>query len=140
MIRKMTPDDLQSVVEIWLEANLEAHDFITPSYWIDNKDEVKNALAQAEVYVYEKDTTVAGFVGLDGTYIAGIFVSPQHRSSGIGKALLNYIKDLKPDLILGVYQKNERAIKFYKREGFAIKKEDLDKVNDEKEYMMTWEK
>ncbi|CAM3332546.1 N-acetyltransferase [Vagococcus fessus] len=140
MIRKMTPDDLQSVVEIWLEANLEAHDFITPSYWIDNKDEVKNALAQAEVYVYEKDTTVAGFVGLDGTYIAGIFVSPQHRSSGIGKALLDYIKDLKPDLTLGVYQKNERAIKFYKREGFAIKKEDLDKVNDEKEYMMTWEK
>ena len=138
MIRKMTPDDLQSVVEIWLEANLEAHDFITPSYWIDNKDEVKNALAQAEVYVYEKDTTVAGFVGLDGTYIAGIFVSPQHRSSGIGKALLDYVKDLKTELQLAVYQKNERAIKFYKREGFAIIEEGLDKVNEEKEYMMKW--
>ena len=136
----MTPNDLQAVVEIWLEANLEAHDFITPNYWIDNKDEVKNALAQAEVYVYEKDTTVAGFVGLDGTYIAGIFVSPQHRSSGIGKALLNYIKDLKTELQLAVYQKNERAIKFYKREGFAIIEESLDKVNEEKEYMMKWER
>lgn len=139
MIRKMTPNDLQSVVEIWLETNLEAHDFITPNYWVDNKDEVQNALAQAEVYVYEKDTTVAGFVGLDGTYIAGIFVSPQHRSSGIGKALLDYIKDLKTELQLAVYQKNERAIKFYNREGFAIIEESLDKVNDEKEYMMKWD-
>lgn len=139
MIRKMTQDDLQEVVALWLEANLDAHDFISQSYWLTNKEDVAQALAQAEVYVYEQDATLAGFVGLDGTYIAGIFVSPRHRSNGIGKALLDEIKTLKSELQLAVYQKNKGAINFYKREGFITIEEGLDTINNEKEYVMHWE-
>ena len=42
------------------------------------------------------------------------------QSCGIGKLLLNYIKDKKDRLQLNVYQKNARAISFYQREGFII--------------------
>ena len=48
------------------------------------------------------------------------------------------LKSLRPDLSLKVYQKNTRAVKFYKREGFQIKMESADQENGEKEYTMEW--
>ena len=38
------------------------------------------------------------------------------QSQGLGKILLNYAKDKRNKLHLNVYQKNARAISFYKRE------------------------
>ena len=61
------------------------------------------------------------------------------QSHGIGKSLLDYIKDKKVRLQLNVYQKNVRAIFFYQREGFIIQCGQLDKFTGEKEYVMNWE-
>ena len=33
MIRKFTPADIEVLMEIWLQANCQAHSFIPPSYW-----------------------------------------------------------------------------------------------------------
>ena len=55
------------------------------------------------------------------------------QSCGIGKLLLDYIKDKKVSLRLNVYQKNTRAISFYQREGFIIQCEGLDEATGEKE-------
>ena len=95
-------------------------------------------LPQAEIYVWEEDGQIQGFAGLYEDYIAGIFVLEQAQSKGIGGQLLNYIKGRKPYLSLKVYQKNIRAVKFYKREGFQIKKESADQETGEKEYTMEW--
>ena len=45
------------------------------------------------------------------------FVSDEMQSCGIGKLLLDYIKDKKVSLRLNVYQKNARAISFTKEKG-----------------------
>ena len=66
-------------------------------------------------------------------YIEGIFVSDEMQSCGIGKLLLDYVKDKKVSLRLNVYQKNARAISFYQREGFIIQCEGLDEATGEKE-------
>ena len=76
--------------------------------------------------------------GLNDEYIEGIFVSDEMQSCGIGKLLLDYIKNKKVSLRLNVYQKNARAISFYQREGFIIQCEDLDEDTGEKEYTMLW--
>ena len=60
------------------------------------------------------------------------------QSCGIGKLLLDYIKDKKISLQLNVYQKDARAISFYQREGFIIQCECLDEATGEKEYTMLW--
>ena len=73
-------------------------------------------------------------------YIEGIFVSDEMQSCGIGKLLLDYIKDKKVSLRLNVYQKNARAISFYQREGFIIQCEGLDEATGEKEYTMLWKR
>ena len=52
---------------------------------------------------------------------------------------MNYAKDKRNKLLLNVYQKNARAISFYKREGFEIQHSGLDEATGEKDYVMTWQ-
>lgn len=131
--------DINRVADIWLKTNLKAHFFIPEQYWISNYEFVKEMLPQAEVYVYEDDKMIQGFIGVSDEYIEGIFVSDEMQSCGIGKMLLDYIKDKKDKLQLKVYQKNVRAMSFYQREGFTIQSEEMDEFTREKEYVMNWE-
>ncbi|MCI8623520.1 MAG: GNAT family N-acetyltransferase [Provencibacterium sp.] len=140
MIRNLQESDTGRVAGIWLDTNIKAHSFISPSYWEDHFKEVKEMLLQAEVYVYENgEKEVAGFVGLEDDYIAGIFVWSEAQSRGIGKQLLDFVKGIKKQLSLHVYQKNARAIRFYQREGFHIQNENVERDTGEKEYRMVWE-
>ncbi|MDY4927838.1 N-acetyltransferase [Clostridium fessum] len=139
MIRKLQKVDINRVADIWLTTNLKAHFFISEQYWISNYEFVKEMLPQAEVYVYEDDKMIQGFIGINDEYIEGIFVSDEMQSRGIGKMLLDYIKDKKDRLQLKVYQKNVRAMSFYQREGFTIQSEGMDEFTGEKEYVMNWE-
>ncbi len=140
MIRNLRKADVNKVSDIWLNTNLEVHDFIPARYWEDNFRTVQEMFGQAEVYVYEGDSGdgIHGFIGLDGEYIAGIFVRNGSRSDGVGKQLLEYVKGMKQRLYLNVYQKNKRAVKFYQRENFVIQGEGIDESTGEKEYSMTW--
>ena len=103
MIRKLQKADINRVADIWLKTNLKAHFFISEQYWISNYEFVKELLPQAEVYVYEDDKMIQGFVGLSNEYMEGIFVSDEMQSCGIGKLLLDYIKNKKVRLRLNVY-------------------------------------
>ena len=139
MIRELQNSDLNRVADLWLDTNLKAHDFIPSQYWKSNYTAVKEMLPQAEVYVYENDKKIQGFVGLNDEYIEGIFVSDEMQSQGIGKLLLGFVKEKRTKLHLNVYQKNIRAINFYQREGFEIRGEGLDEATGEKDYEMIWQ-
>ena len=139
MIRKLQKADINRAADIWLKTNLKAHFFIPEQYWISNYEFVKELLPQAEVYEYEDDKMIQGFIGVSDEYIECIFVSNEIQSRGIGKMLLDYIKDKKDRLQLKVYQKNVGAMSFYQREGFTIQSESMDKFTGEKEYVMNWE-
>lgn len=138
MIRVLEEKDVDTVAKIWLETNIKAHDFIASNYWKEHYEIIKDMFLQAEVYVYEIEKEIMGFIGLDKEYIEGIFVLDQYQKRGIGKALLNHVKAKKEHLSLNVYQKNLNAIQFYQREDFCIQYEDVDKNTGEKEYRMVW--
>ena len=140
MIRELRKVDINKVADIWLDTNIKAHNFIPAEYWKSNFRSVKEALLLAEVYVYEYDTEIQGFIGLNDEYMEGIFVRDEMQSQGIGKLLLNFVKEKKTKLYLNVYQKNTRAIHFYQREGFEIQREGLDEVTGEKDYVMVWQR
>lgn len=139
MIRKLRKDDIEQVSKIWLDTNINAHNFIDKNYWKDNFEIVKDLFFKAEIYVYANDANIIqGFIGLDDNYIEGIFVCENAQSQGIGKQLVDYVKKFKSNLSLKVYKKNIRAIKFYQRESFEIKNESIDEDTGEKEYFMEW--
>lgn len=129
-------------MEIWLHTNIEAHAFIPKKYWEENYELVKMMLPDAELYVYEDDSTneIKGFIGINDTFIEGIFIQQAKQSKGIGKKLLDYVKTKKEELSLRVYQKNKRAVQFYLRENFIVFSEDMEEATREKEYIMIYKR
>ena len=140
MIRKFESRNLDAVMQIWLHSNLDAHAFIAASFWTEHFEMVRDLLPQAELYVHEDASTrqIDGFIGLTENHIEGIFVAKSARSKGIGRALLEYAKSRKPRLTLSVYQKNERALAFYRREKFVVQSEGIDEDTNEAEIQMFW--
>ena len=137
MIRKFKENDLNSIMKLWLETNISAHDFIDESYWRGNYDQVRQMMPKATIFVYEENY-IKGFIGLSGSYIAGIFVETNSQSKGVGKALLDHVKKRNEELFLQVYKKNKRAIRFYLREGFVIDNKQIDENTNEIEFVMKW--
>lgn len=140
MIREFKTKDLDDVMKIWLDTNTNAHDFIQKSYWQDNYDEVRRMMPEAEIFIYENNQTIQGFIGLMDDYIAGIFIDSGCQSQGIGKALLDHAKKVHSNLSLQVYKNNEGAVRFYVREGFSLEKEQMDENTGEIELVMAWVK
>ena len=140
MIRKFESRDLDAVMQIWLQANLDAHAFIPASFWTGHFEIVRNMLPQAELYVHETEAPrqIDGFIGLTENHIEGISVAKSARSKGIGRALLEYAKSRKPRLTLSVYQKNERALAFYRHEQFVVQSEGIDEDTNEADIQMLW--
>ena len=120
IIRKPVISEIETIVKIWLDGNLQAHPFIHPDYWLSHVGYIRQALPSAEVYVCEAEEEIAGFVGLEGNYIAGLFVRSWYRSKGIGSYLIDFIKERYSSLTLAVYKKNEKAQRFYLRQNFVM--------------------
>ena len=138
IIRTPRPAEIETLIRIWLNGNTRAHSFTHPDYWLSHIDYMRQALPHAEVYVYEVNGEIAGFVGIDGNYIAGLFVDENYQSQGIGTSLIDFIKQHHFTLTLAVYKKNEKALQFYSKLGFAVTEERIDTRTGEKELLMRW--
>lgn len=140
LIHPFRLEELDAVLKIWLNANLQAHNFIDSVYWSGQLDLVRELLPQAEMWTCESGGAICGFIGIsDGDYIAGLFVDKAYRGHGVGKKLLNHAKRLHPLLKLHVYRKNGRAVRFYLREGFTRAAEQIDSATGESELLLVWE-
>lgn len=139
-IRNFKINDIDDVMDIWLKSNIEVHNFISENYWKNKFDFVRKEIEKSEIYVCEESNKILGFVGIFGKYIAGIFISKDFRNIGIGKKLLDYLKNIKESLSLHVYEKNESALKFYLRENFIVNEIKKDEILKENELFMTWNK
>lgn len=139
MISHLQPEQLDVVMQIWLETNISAHDFVPASYWEGNVALVRELLPQSDVFVYQFNDTIQGFVGVtEGNYIAGIFVAEGHQSQGIGQALLDYCKARYTSLTLDVYVRNENAIRFYLKNDFSVQQTQLNADTGHHELQMMW--
>ena len=138
MIRKLRSADLETVLTLWREGNLQAHPFIPPEYWLSHESEVRTQLPQADVFVWEENGEILGFLGLWEEYIAGVFVRCDTRSRGIGAALMYFVKARHRRLTLRVYRRNTRALAFYRREQFSVQNMQCDPETGELEYEMVW--
>ena len=133
MIRKMKPADLNAIMEIWLSSNLDAHSFVGRQYWQEQLPAVRAAIQDAEVYCYiATNDTIAGFIGLTGDYLAGLFVASKYRQQGISSQLLVFVQGYHQQLTLDSYPQNQRAVAFYHWHSFVTSQQDATNVH------MTW--
>jgi chorismate mutase/GNAT superfamily N-acetyltransferase len=73
-----------------------------------------------ELWVAVRDEVPLGFVLLEGDWVNLLFVHPDRPARGVGAALLDVVKGLRPHGFgLRVYQVNERARAFYRKQGLV---------------------
>ncbi len=82
-----------------------------------------------EVWLAEEDERTLGFLAIrrserDGwEVLEKLYVDPEAQNRGVGTALLDQAKALRPDgFVLWVFQKNKGARRFYERHGFRLVK------------------
>lgn len=139
MIKEFNINQLDEVMKIWLEVNEDAHSFISKEYWNNNYELVKSLLPDANIYVFEEDNIIKGFIGIieDG-YIAGIFIKNEYQREGIGHKLIEYSKSKYKELSLNVYAKNENALNFYYKNNFKVLGSMINEETNELEYTMVY--
>lgn len=143
MIKKATPFQYKQIMEIWLQSNLKAHDFIPASYWHNQYDLVNAMIPHMTLLIYEDGGLIKGVAGVGDSYsthIDGIFVNPEFQNQGIGKELIAECKRRSSSLTLKAYAKNIPAVRFFKNNGFEIQKEAVNPETNQLEYMFFWVK
>lgn len=138
MIRKYNSNDLDSVLEIWLEASVKAHDFVPADFWGAQLENMRKIYIPAsEVFVYEIESKIVGFYALYESTLAAIFVFSEFQGKGIGKQLLSHAKTQTAILSLSVYKENQASYQFYLSQGFAVVSEQLDEHTGHPDYTMS---
>ena len=149
MIRKFKSSDIDAVLELWLAGSIKSHDFIPPSFWKSQVENMRNIyLPAAEVYVYEKNGAVVGFYALASASVerrnatgavrrnmpepipvillSRLAVDRQEQGKGLGGGLLRdgIIRSVRAAELIGVrallvHAIDDDARKFYSDFGFA---------------------
>lgn len=141
MIKEFKIDQLDEVMKIWIETNIDAHNFIPKEYWINNFELVKQMLPTANNYVFEENNIIKGFIGIiEQSYIAGLFVKKEYQGEGIGQKLIEYSKSKYGHLTLDVFVKNEKALNFYYKNSFEVLDTKINEETKELEYTMIFNK
>lgn len=96
-------------------------------------EEWENKFNNSEFYGFIRGDKIIGFIGITDLYnnkdnlIYYLYVDPSHQSMGVGQSLLNrafQVFENKADTVLVVGVHNERAINFYKKNGFEYSRPD----------------
>lgn len=118
-IRKSTLADGARVMEIWRRAVDATHLFLRTEDRSDIEAEVAAFLPRAplDLAVDENDRAI-GFMLLDGNHMEALFIDPDFRGSGVGRALVEDAVKRHPDLSADVNEQNLQAVGFYEWLGF----------------------
>ena len=94
-----------------------------------------------ELWVAVRAEHHLGFVAVEGEWLNLLFVHPDRPAHGVGAALLDLVKSLRPGGFgLRVHQDNERAQLFYRRHGLVeLERTDGSSYDDaEPDLQMAW--
>lgn len=126
MIRAYEPQDTDTLISIWENANAMAHPFLPKAFVAQVKEDMRNIyLPNAETWVLEDNGQPVGFIAMIGTEIGGLFLAPAQHGKGSGRAMVDHIVALKGPLRVEVFKENAVARPFYERYGFIFEEEYL---------------
>ena len=118
-LRRATPEDAPALARI-------LGDWVRETGWmpvLHTREEDLGFLAHligtTEVTLAE-DGGPSGFLALDGEDVRALYLAPEARGQGVGRALLDQAKAGRTRLSLWAFEANPRAVAFYQREGFRV--------------------
>jgi GNAT superfamily N-acetyltransferase len=133
-LRRATVDDAAAVAEVFLDSFHATYDF--PLAHTD--DEVRgwvrdDMVTTQETWVAVDAGQVVALMVVAPGHLEHLYVAPDRLGQGIGRQLLDLAKRRSPDgLSLWTFQVNDRARRFYDRNGF-VATEFTDDNNEERQ-------
>ena len=131
IIREAKLDDLARIAEIEVfNYRLNFYHIFQDDTFYFQEMQVLNVIngnkkRLGQLWVFDEDGIVKGFMWVDSQQIKKLFVEPVLQSRGIGSKLLEYAVEKLGATYLWALEKNTRAIAFYKRHGFQTTEEKM---------------
>jgi GNAT superfamily N-acetyltransferase len=130
-IRPARPDQYDGVAKVWMESWVstglaEASNFLLANLRARVAREIDNGW---ELYVASNGERLTAMLALQprDNYLDQLFVAPEDQGRGLGRQFLAFTRQHMPDEIwLRCVRENEKAWRWYEREGFVYEKETIE--------------
>jgi GNAT superfamily N-acetyltransferase len=127
-IRPAHPDEYDEVARVWMESWVstgleEASNFLLANLRARVRREIENGWT---LYVADDGGRIAAMLALhlQRRYLDQLFVAPDYQGRGLGRRLLGFTREHLPDeILLRCVRENDKAWRWYEREGFAFEKQ-----------------
>ncbi len=128
IIRPARPDEYDEVGRIWMDSWVstglgEASNFLLANLRARIRKEIEDGWS---LYVADDSGAIAAMLALHlpKGYLDMLFVAPECQGRSVGRQLLAFTRTQLPDEIrLRCVRENEKAWRWYEREGFVFEKE-----------------
>jgi ribosomal protein S18 acetylase RimI-like enzyme len=127
-IRAARPDEYDEIARVWLESWVstgleQASNFLLANLRARVPREIEKGWS---LYVADDGGPIAAMLALHlpDRYLDQLFVAPGYQGNGLGRQLLAFTRKHLPDEIwLRCVRENDKAWRWYEREGFVFEKE-----------------
>jgi GNAT superfamily N-acetyltransferase len=134
LIRPARADEYDEIGRVWMESWVstglaEASNFLLANLRARIHRETEDGWS---LFVAEDGSKLAAMLALHlpKLYLDQLFVSPHYQGRSVGRQLLAFTRTQLPDEIyLRCVRENEKAWRWYEREGFVFEKEEIEPMN-----------
>jgi len=131
VIRPARPDEYDEVARVWMESWVstgleDASNFLLAKLRARVPMEVEQGWS---LYVADDNGTLAAMLAihLPKLYLDQLFVAPDYQGRSVGRQLLAFTRQQLPnEIFLRCVRENEKAWRWYEREGFAYEQEQVE--------------
>ena len=134
IIRPARSDEYDDIARVWMNSWVstglaEASPFLLANLRARVRHEIERGWS---LYVADDGGTLAAMLALHmpNRYLDQLFVAPEYQGQNLGRQLLAFTRSQLPDEIwLRCVRENEKAWRWYEREGFVFEKEAVEPMN-----------
>jgi len=145
IIRLARASEYDEVARIWMESWVstgleDASNFLLAKLRARVPMEIEKGWS---LYVADDNGNLAAMLALHlpDRYLDQLFVAPEYQGDGLGRQLLTFTRQHLPDEIwLRCVRENEKAWRWYEREGFVIEKEQVEPTTGRMMKYYRWRK
>src|ERR1700730_4007980 len=123
-LRRLKSAELSGLAELWVaswQETMPGIDFAARLQWFIDHMRTLHATGSVTGCAIDGSGSIVGFVSVDpiSAYLDQLAVAPAAKGTGVARLLLNEALRISPKgIVLEVNEDNQRALAFYKREGF----------------------
>lgn len=130
-IRPARPNEYDAIAQVWMNS-WASTGLEQPSNALLGKLRARISIEIEKgwsLFVADHNGNIAAMLALHvrANHLDMLFVAPEYQGKNLGRRLLAFTRELLPqEIVLRCVRENEKAWRWYEREGFVLEKEELE--------------